>query len=159
MPGIPREKESEQLVSRLNNPTSQISAFHEIIRCGKATLHPLVKFSLSPPSIFSQPRCLAAEALGMIGGEEAILGLIEVLDLHNLDSLEPQVCLTEETVRDEAARQLGIFRDERASRDFLSKVSAVKENNLAHSTPTDNVFKYLPADSPNYDWQEELKGY
>lgn len=152
------EKELEELVNRLNNPTSNIRAFYEIIKCGKATVHPLVKFLLSPPSIFSQPRCLAAEALGMIGGEDAILGLTEVLELCKLDSLEPQVRLAEETVRDEAARQLGILGDERASRDFLSKVSAVKENNLAHATPTDNLFKYLPADSPNCDWQEELKG-
>jgi predicted phosphodiesterase len=29
---------------------------------------------------------------------------------------------------------------------------------LAHATPTDNLFKYLPPDSPDYVWQEELEG-
>ncbi|HEX9667071.1 MAG TPA: YfcE family phosphodiesterase [Thermodesulfobacteriota bacterium] len=29
---------------------------------------------------------------------------------------------------------------------------------LAHATPTENLFKYLPPDSPDYDWQEEIKG-
>ena len=29
---------------------------------------------------------------------------------------------------------------------------------LAHATPTDNLFKYLPPDSPDHVWQKELEG-
>lgn len=29
---------------------------------------------------------------------------------------------------------------------------------LTHATPTDNLFKYLPPDSPDYIWQHELEG-
>lgn len=137
MPGISSEKELEQLVNRLNNPGSAMGAYHEIIKRGKTTLHPLVEFLLSPPSIFSEPRCLAAEALGIIGGEEAILGLIEVLDLRNLDSLDPQVRLAEETVRDEAARQLAILRDERATQPLLK---CLKDNHLRGAAEALGIF-------------------
>jgi len=29
---------------------------------------------------------------------------------------------------------------------------------LTHATPTDNLFKYLPPDSPDYVWERELEG-
>jgi len=114
MARIYRELEIEKLVEGFNNLGNNMSVLLEAIKYGKKALKPLVSLLLSPPSIFSEPRCLAAEALGMIGGEEAVLGLIEVLDLYDLDSLDPQVRFAEETVRDQAARQLGILGDAKA---------------------------------------------
>jgi HEAT repeat protein len=124
---IHSEEEIERLVEGLNNLGSNISALIEVIKYGRLAVKPLVDFLLSPPSIFSEPRCLAAEALGIIGGEEAVEGLIQVLDLCDLDLLDPQVRLAEETVRNQAARQLAILGDERAIEPMLK---CLKENHL-----------------------------
>jgi HEAT repeat protein len=114
-----REEEIEKLVEGLNNLANNAHVLLEVIKCGKKAVKPLVELLLSPPSIFSEPRCLAAEALGMIGGEEATEGLIQVLDLCDLDLLDPQVRFAEETVRNQAARQLGILGDKRAIEPLL----------------------------------------
>jgi HEAT repeat protein len=127
MARIYRELEIEKLVEGFNNLGNNMSVLLEAIKYGKKAVKPLVSLLLSPPSIFSEPRCLAAEALGMIGGEEAVLGLIEVLDLYDLDSLDPQVRFAEETVRDQAARQLGILGEERAIGPLLR---CLRENHL-----------------------------
>ncbi|MBI2486165.1 MAG: HEAT repeat domain-containing protein [Deltaproteobacteria bacterium] len=127
MAKIYREKEIEKLVEGLNNLGNNMSVLLELIKYGKIAVKPLVSFLLSPPSLFSEPRCLAAEALGMIGGEETVQGLIEVLDLCDLDLLDPQVRFAEETVRNQAARQLGILGDERAIEPLLK---CLKENHL-----------------------------
>lgn len=119
MARIHREGEIERLVERLNNLGSNISALLKVIKYGKVAVKPLIGLLLSPPSIFSEPRCLAAEALEIIGGEEAVEGLIQVLDLCDLDLLDPQVRLSEETVRNQAARQLAILGDERAIEPLL----------------------------------------
>ncbi len=114
MAKVYREEEIERLVEGFNNLGSNMSAFLEVIKCGRIAVKPLVRLLLSPPSIFSEPRCLAAEALGMIGGKEAVEGLTQVLDLYDLELLDPQVRLAEETVRNQAARQLAILGDEMA---------------------------------------------
>jgi HEAT repeat protein len=115
-----REKDIERLVEGLNDLENNMSVLLEVIKLGKTAVKPLVKLLLSPPSIFSEPRSLAAEALGMIGGEEAILGLISVLNSCDLDLLDPRVCFAEETVRNQAARQLGVLGDERAIEPLLT---------------------------------------
>ncbi len=122
-----REHEIEKLIEGFNYLGSNMSVLLQVIKHGKKAVKPLVSFLLSPPSIFSEPRCLAAEALGMIGGEEAVLGLIEVLALYDLDTLDPQVRFAEETVRDQAARQLGILGDDRAIEPLLR---CLRENHL-----------------------------
>ncbi len=125
MARIYREQEIEKLVEGLNNLGNNMSVLLELIKYGKIAVKPLVTFLLSPPYLFSEPRCLAAEALGMIGSEEAVRGLIEVLHLCDLDLLDPQVRFAEETVRNQAARQLGILGDERAIEPLLK---CLKEN-------------------------------
>ena len=127
MARIHREEEIEKLVEGLNNLGNNMSVLLELIKYGKIAVKPLVSFLLSPPSLFSEPRCLAAEALGMIGGEEAAQGLIEALDLCDLDLLDPQVRFAEETLRNQAARQLGILGEERAIEPLLK---CLKENHL-----------------------------
>ncbi len=122
-----RENEIEKSVERLNNLGSNMSALIEVLKHGKAAVRPLVGFLLSPPSIFSEPRCLAAEALGIIGGNEAVEGLIQVLDLYDLESLDPQVRFAEETVRNQAAKNLGILGDDRAIEPLLK---SLKKNRL-----------------------------
>jgi HEAT repeat protein len=122
-----REYEIEKSVERLNNLGNNMSALIEVLKYGKAAVGPLVGFLLSPPSIFSEPRCLAAEALGMIGGREAVEGLIQVLDLYDLESLDPQVRFAEETVRNQAAKNLGTLGDELAREPLLK---SLKEDHL-----------------------------
>jgi len=122
-----REEEIEKLIEGFNNLGSNMSALLEVIKCGKIAVKPLIGLLLSPPSIFSEPRCLAAEALGIIGGEEAVEGLIQALDLCDLDLLEPQIRFAEETVRNQAARQLGILGDEKAIEPLLK---CLRENRL-----------------------------
>lgn len=122
-----REEEIENLIEGFNDLRSNMSALLEVIRCGKRAVKPLIGLLLSPPSVFPEPRCLAADALGMIGGEEAVEGLIHVLDLCDLDLLEPQIRFAEETVRNQAARQLGILGDERAIEPLLKYL---RENRL-----------------------------
>jgi HEAT repeat protein len=127
MARIYRKKEIEKLVEGLNNLGNNMRVLLELIKYGKIAVKPLVSFLLSPPSLFSEPRCLAAEALGIIGGEETVQGLIQVLDLCDLDLLDPQVRFAEETVRNQAAKQLGILGDERAIEPLLK---CLKENHL-----------------------------
>jgi HEAT repeat protein len=127
MVGVHGEREIEKLVDGLNNLENNTSVFLEIIKCGKTAVNPLVRLLHSPPSVFSEPRSLAAEALALIGGEEAFEGLIQVLSLYDLNSLDPEIRLAEETVRNQAARQLRIFGDERAREPLLR---CLRENHL-----------------------------
>jgi HEAT repeat protein len=133
-----REEEIERLVEGLNNLGSNVSALLEVIKCGKLAVKPLIGLLLTPPSIFSEPRCLAAEALGIIGGEEAIEGLIQVLDLCHRDLIDPQVRLAEETVRNQAARQLAILGDEKTIEPLLK---CLKENHLKGVTEALATFR------------------
>ncbi|HEX3033624.1 MAG TPA: hypothetical protein VHT73_00620 [Thermodesulfobacteriota bacterium] len=122
-----REKEIQKLVDGLSNLKSNMISLLEVIKCGELAVKPLISLLLSPPSIFLEPRCLAAEALGIIGGEEAVQGLIQMLDLCDLDLLDPEVRLAEEAVRNQAVRQLGILGDERAIEPLLN---CLKESHL-----------------------------
>jgi HEAT repeat protein len=127
MDRTPTEEAIEKLVDGLNNPSHNVGVLLKVIKFGKKAVRPLIHLLLSSPTIYHEPRCLAAEALGIIGGEDAVEGLIRVLDLYDLDSLDPQVRFAEATVRNEAARQLGILRDERAIEPLLK---CLKENHL-----------------------------
>ncbi|MER3446375.1 MAG: hypothetical protein C4291_05785 [Candidatus Dadabacteria bacterium] len=131
-------EEIERLVEGLNNLGSNTSALLEVIKCGRVAVKPIIGLLLSSPSIFSEPRCLAAEALGMIGGEESSEGLIQVLDLCDLEPLDPQVRLAEETVRNQAARQLAILGYERAIEPLLR---CLKENHLMGAAEALSNFK------------------
>jgi HEAT repeat protein len=121
------EAEIERAVEGLSNFGNNTSALIELLMYGKAAVKPLVRFLHSYPSVFCEPRCLAADALCMIGGIEAVEGLIQVLDLYDLELLDPQIRLAEETIRNRAARNLGALGDETAREPLLR---SLKENHL-----------------------------
>lgn len=97
------------LVARLQNLHEIFRVQGEILCHGEEAVEPLAALLLSPSSPLPQPRVAAAECLGVIGAVRAIDALIRVLDYHDLQSLGPVQRLTEETVRNAAARQLGRF--------------------------------------------------
>lgn len=104
----------QALVNRLNALHEGWKVQCELIVHGQEAVAPLVDFLLSPPSMFPQPRCLAAEALGIIGGEQALEGLCRLLSLHDVTEADPVIRLAEETVRNCAAEQLERMGDRRA---------------------------------------------
>jgi HEAT repeat protein len=122
-----REEESEETVKRLNNLGSNMSALIEVLKHGKTVVTALVRFLHSRPSVFSEPRCLAADALGMIGGKEAVEGLINILDLYDMELLAPEIRFAEETVRNQAAISLGTLGDESAIETLLN---SLRKNHL-----------------------------
>jgi HEAT repeat protein len=109
----------QALVNRLNQLHDGWKVQCELIALGQEAVMPLVQLLLSPPSIFPQPRCWAAEALGIIGGNQAVEGLCRVLSYHDVTGADPVVRLAEETIRNCAAEQLERLGDPRAIAPLL----------------------------------------
>jgi HEAT repeat protein len=78
-----------------------------LLSLGEAAVPALTRFLLGPPDLHPQPRALAAETLGMIGGPRAARALVAAMCRSSLATLTPQLALSEETVRNSAARGLG----------------------------------------------------
>jgi HEAT repeat protein len=78
-----------------------------LISMGRAAVRPLTRFLLEPPGLHPQPRVLAAEALGAIGGPRAARALVAALCRGPLASISAALALSEEAVRNAAARELG----------------------------------------------------
>ncbi len=114
-PEQPRsDAEIEALVRGLDNLSWNLQVQADILALGRRAVPALVHFLHGPPRQFSDGRVLAAEALGKLGGEEAFLGLVTVLNPHRLQGLEPVLRYAEETVHDAAARQLAQLGARRA---------------------------------------------
>ena len=109
----------QDLVEGLNDLQRNHQTQAELIMLGEQAVEPLVKFLLGPPAQFPQPRCLAAEALGIIGGEAAFDGLIRALSVNDVGHSDPLLQLSEEMVRNSACEQLATFRDHRAVQPLL----------------------------------------
>jgi HEAT repeat protein len=82
-----------------------------LIAIGEPAVDALARFLLGPPSPHPQPRMLAAEALGAIGGAKASRALAEVLRQASPGPHSPVLALSEEAVRNCASRQLGHLGD------------------------------------------------
>lgn len=104
----------EDLVRGLDNLRWNLQVQADIFTLGERAVPALVRFLHQPPSQFPDGRVLAAEALGRIGGESALQGLLSALSPTKLSDLGPVVRLAEETVQDSVARQLGRIGDRRA---------------------------------------------
>ena len=109
----------EDLAAGLDDLTRNREALALLILKGPQAVPVLSKVLLGPPSPIPEPRCLAAEGLGAIGGEAAVTALIRVLRLHELRSLDAVLRLAEEAVRNRAAEQLGRLGDRRAVESLL----------------------------------------
>lgn len=109
----------ERLAAGLDDLTRNREALALLILKGPEAVPVLAQLLLGPPSPIPEPRCLAAEGLGAIGGEAAVTALIRVLGLHELRSLDSVLRLAEEAVRNRAAEQLGKLGDRRAVEPLL----------------------------------------
>ncbi len=103
------------------SPAALVRGLHDLQRgravqlrlaLGWDAVDPLGEFLLGPPAPHPQPRMLAAEALGAIGGSRAARILATTLTAIDLASLPPSYRLSGDAVRNRAARELG--RDTRA---------------------------------------------
>ena len=86
----------------------------QLILQGERAVPAVAAVLLGPPSSIAEPRCLAAEILGAIGGEAALSALIRALTIHDVRRLDPVLRLAEEAVRNRAAEQLGKLGNRRA---------------------------------------------
>lgn len=108
------EQAIDDLVRSLDNLRWNLEAQIQIFALGARAVPALACFLQQPPSQFPDGRVLAAEALGRVGGEAAFQGLLDVLSPARLRGLDPVVRLSEETVQDAVARQLGRMGNRRA---------------------------------------------
>jgi HEAT repeat protein len=110
---------ARELVQALDDLRHNLDAQLQLIMLGEEAVEPLVEFLLSAPALHPEPRCLAAEALGTIGGERAIEGLIRALTVNDVRARDPSIRLSEEVVRNRVAEQLGRFGDRRVIEPLL----------------------------------------
>jgi HEAT repeat protein len=97
----------EALVQGLEDLHRGYEAQLRLVVLGESAVAPLARFLLGPPGLHAQPRMLAAEALGLIGGARAVEALATALVAGDLATLDPVVRLSEEAVREAMARELG----------------------------------------------------
>ncbi len=116
-----------ELVAQLNDLSVNDRIFLQILPFGQNAVPALVELLLSKPSVHPQPRCLAAEALGILGGPAAVQGLIEVLSHHPLEQLDPVVAMAEKAVRNRACSELARLKSHGA---VLPMMRALRENCL-----------------------------
>jgi HEAT repeat protein len=110
---------ARELVQALDDLRHNLDAQLQLIMLGEEAVDPLVEFLLSAPALHPEPRCLSAEALGAIGGERAIDGLIRALTVNDVRDRDPSIRLSEEVVRNRVAEQLGQLGDRRAIEPLL----------------------------------------
>jgi len=104
----------EDLAAGLDDLSRNREALALLILQGQRAAPVLAEVLLGPPSSIPEPRCLAAEGLGAIGGAAAVSALIHVLTCNDIRQLDPILRLAEEAVRNRAAEQLGKLGDRRA---------------------------------------------
>jgi HEAT repeat protein len=109
----------EDLAAGLDDLSRNREALALLILQGQRAVPVLAEVLLGPPSSIPEPRCLAAEGLGAIGGEAAVSALIHVLTCNDIRQLDPILRLAEEAVRNRAAVQLGKLGDRRAVEPLL----------------------------------------
>lgn len=102
-----RDRELADLVRGLDNLQWNVQVQAEIMGLGARAVPALVQFLHEPTGQFPDGKVLAAEALGRLSSQAALDGLIAALDPRRLDQPAPVLRLSEETVQDAVARQLG----------------------------------------------------
>lgn len=117
-----------ELVEKLNSFSDNQRAILEIISYGHNAVEPLRELLLSAAALHAEPRCLAAEALGIIGGPEAVQALCDALFINDVRDADPVLRFSEEIVRNRCAEELGRLGDTGAIEPLLE---ALKEFHLA----------------------------
>jgi HEAT repeat protein len=115
-----------------------------LILQGEAAVESLIEFLLGPPSLHAEPRCLAAEALGIIGGDRAVEGLMQALTVNDVSSTGPAIQLAEETVRNWVAGQLDNLGDRRAIPALLNALRRFHLTNAATALARFGVVEAIP---------------
>jgi len=106
---------ADQLVIQLRNALERESVLKKLALMGHSAVDSLVSFLLSGPGPGNEhePGCLAAEALELIGGDDALNGLFTAL-LTPLGLRDPVEELQQEAVRDCICHSLQRIGDRRA---------------------------------------------
>ena len=115
-----------------------------LITQGQAAVEPVIEFLLGPPSSHAEPRCLAAEVLGIIGGDRAIEGLTQALTVNDVSSAGPAIQLAEETVRNWVTEQLGHLGDRGAIPALLDSLTRYHLANAATALAKFGVGEAVP---------------
>lgn len=104
----------DRLVTGLEDLARGPEAQLLLIACGPAAIPPLARYLAGPPALHPQPRLLAAQALGAIGGPAAVRALGAALVADSFERASPVVRLAEEAVRAGIAAELGALGDRAA---------------------------------------------
>jgi HEAT repeat protein len=104
---------ADQLVFQLRNHLKRESVLKKLVLLGDSAVDSLVSFLLSGPGNEHEPGCFAAEALELIGGEDALNGLFTAL-LTPIALRDPVEKLQQEAVRDCICHALKRIGDRRA---------------------------------------------
>jgi HEAT repeat protein len=124
------DNSTKALVHQLNDLSQNDQVLLEVVRAGRDATPYLVDFLFSAPSLHPQPRCLAAEALGMMGGPQAVEALIAVLSKNSQKMMSPQLWLSEKAIRNRACLELGRLQ---ATNAIPALMLALQENRLEGS--------------------------
>ena len=91
----------------------------EILRMGANAVPPLLEYLEGAPQSVPDGKRLAAQFLGVIGGEDAIRGLCRFMTGPNPTGIDPILALSEGVARNEAAAQLATLCGSEAAPDLL----------------------------------------
>lgn len=136
----------ETLVAGLADLHGGVQTQLLLIAVGEPAVPALTHFLLGPPDLHPQPRVLAAETLGMIGGPRAARALVAAMCRGPIARLTPQLALSEETVRNAAARGLGRIGDPTTAGPLLyalRRYHLIEAGRALHSFGDTRAIPYL----------------
>jgi MFS family permease len=123
VPSFHEATETARLVARLANLGEIFRVQGEILAAGRTTVPALAALLGGPGSVFPQPRVAAAECLGALGGEDALVALLAEVERDHRAADDPVTAMAEECVRNAAARQLIRFRAPRVTPVLLTALA------------------------------------
>jgi HEAT repeat protein len=109
----------EQLVNGLSSLVDGPRILLDVVTCGVRAVRPLAELLRGHSVSVFQPRMLAADALGMIGGPVALEALVAGLHDSMTRRLDPVLRHAEDAVVDVISRQLARFPDVCATEALL----------------------------------------
>ncbi len=115
----------EALVERLGDLTEGPKLLPTVVAFGAEAVGPLELMVRGPSDVLFQPRCLAADALAIIGSRDARQALVRALRDSGSRRLEPVLDLSERAVINCIARHLGRMGDV-ACADAILEVFAAR---------------------------------
>lgn len=111
-------------VDRLRDLREGPGALADVVACGAAAIPALEELLRGPSDVVDQPRCLAADALAIIGGPRAADVLIAALVDSASRALDPVREHVEYVVANAIAEALGAVADPRAADALMATLRA-----------------------------------